>query len=246
MFEGIDLVAIILAAGSGRRMNAGVNKVWLEIQGKSILERSIEAFRSARFFKKIVLVASSEEFAAFESFLASRTYREQVVVVAGGTERQHSVRNVLQYLRTWSGWTGSRRLVAIHDAVRPLITVELLQRGISAALEYNAVGLAVPLKDTVKMVDLNQMVVNTPDRSYLWAMQTPQIFDFELITACHQKAAESGLLFTDDCSVVEYAGYPVKLVRSSYENIKITTPEDLQFATALLSKTSESNSGVVS
>ena len=247
--QDCEVFGIILAAGSGRRMKAGRNKVWLELKGKCLVERSIDSFRASGRFHHLVLVGNPDEWDDFSAFLESRPYRQEISLVAGGEERQDSVANALRYLEERFGGTEEqpessaqdrpRRLVAIHDAARPLITVALLSRGIEAAREYHAVGLAVPVKDTIKQVDAAQMVLDTPDRSRLWAMQTPQIFDFQLIVSCYRRIAGSGLIFSDDCAVVEHAGLPVKLVPSSYYNLKITTPEDLRIAESFLDQMAE-------
>lgn len=246
--ESCEVVGIILAAGSGRRMKAGINKVWLPLHGKSVLERSIDTFRSSGRIRHLVIVGSKAEFPDFTNFLETKAYREEVSFVAGGNERQDSVANALRFLKEWPGWTAQssgarRRLVAIHDAARPLLTVDLINRGIEAALEYRAIGLAVPVKDTIKQVDGAQLVLHTPERTGLWAMQTPQIFDYELIASCYERIAGTGQIFSDDCGVVESAGYPVKLIQSSYRNLKITTPEDIRIAESFMESNDSERGG---
>lgn len=125
-------------------------------------------------------------------------------------------------------------MVAVHDAARALLTADLLATAVAAGQEYRAAALGVPVKDTIKQVGADGLVVATPERAALWMVQTPQVFDLDLLDQCYRKATAGGLRFTDDCGVVEYFGHPVKLVRGSYENLKITTPEDLLVAEAIL------------
>lgn len=236
MKESFEAGAIIPAGGSGRRMNASTNKIMLPLLGHSVLERTLEVFLTSDLIKILVLAVKADEKDAVESQIVTTAikYGKEIVLVDGGEERQESVANGLEYLRRWTGWNVRRRLVAIHDAARPLLTPELLRQSLMAGLEYGAVGIGVPLKDTIKQVDSEGMVIATPDRSKFWGIQTPQVFDLDLLLECYQKAKDSGLLFTDDCGVVEYCGHPVKLIPGSYENLKITTPEDLILAEAIL------------
>lgn len=236
MKNPFEVGAIIPAAGSGKRMNASINKIRLPLLGRTVLERTLETILASEFIAIVVLVVKAEEKALLQSQtsqLASQ-FNKELVLVAGGEERQESVANGLNYLKQWPGWKERKRLVAIHDAARPLLTPELLKQSLLAGLEYGAVGIGVPLKDTIKQVTADGMVIGTPDRAGLWAIQTPQVFDLDLLLECYQKASASGKIFTDDCGVVEYCGQPVKLIPGSYENLKITTPEDLIMAEAIL------------
>lgn len=236
MKNPFEVGAIIPAAGSGKRMNASINKIRLTLLGRTVLERTLETILASEFIAIVVLVVKAEEKALLQiqtSQLASQ-FNKELVLVAGGEERQESVANGLNYLKQWPGWKERKRLVAIHDAARPLLTPELLKQSLLAGLEYGAVGIGVPLKDTIKQVDADGMVIATPDRAGLWAIQTPQVFDLDLLLECYQKTSVSGKIFTDDCGVVEYCGQPVKLIPGSYENLKITTPEDLVLAEAIL------------
>lgn len=236
MKGSFEVGAIIPAAGSGRRMNALVNKIRLPLLGRSILERALETFLSSKYIKIVVLTVRPSERDIIQSLtsIIAAKFDKEVVLVDGGKERQQSVANGLNYLKSWRGWRSGKRLAAIHDAARPLLTPELLQQALMAGLEYGAVGIGVPLKDTIKQVDSNGMVIATPDRSSFWGIQTPQVFDLDLLFDCYQKVKRSGNLFTDDCGVVEYCGHAVKLIPGSYENLKITTPEDLILAEAIL------------
>ncbi len=243
MVESFEVGAVIPAAGSGRRMNASVNKISLPLLGHSVLERTLETFLASELIAIVVLVVKPEERDDIQSQTAGirGKFGKEVALVDGGEERQESVANGLEYLRRWTGWNDRTRLVAIHDAARPLLTSELLYQSLMAGFEYKAVGIGVPLKDTIKHVDLNGMVIGTPDRSSYWGIQTPQVFDLNLLFYCYQKVKSSGIIFTDDCSVVEYCGHPVKLIPGSYENLKITTPEDLILAEAILRRREDAN-----
>lgn len=243
MKDSFEVGAIIPAAGSGRRMNASLNKISLRLLGRSVLERTLETFLASEYIKIIVIVVKKEERADLQSQTAqlASKYDKALVLVPGGEERHDSVANGLNYLKQWPGWKGQKRLVAIHDAARPLLTPELLEQSLLAGLEYGAVGIGVPLKDTVKQIDADGMVIATPDRASLWGIQTPQVFDLHLLLECYQKAGASGKKFTDDCGVVEYCGQPVKLILGSYENLKITTPEDLILAEAILRRRADAD-----
>jgi len=236
MLESVEVGAVIPAAGSGKRMNVSVNKIMLPLLGRSVLEHTLEVFLASDLIKILVLVVKTDEKDGVYHQIRGidNKYGKKIVFVDGGAERQESVVNGLEYLRRWTGWKVRKRLVVIHDAARPLLTKELLRQSLMAGLDYGAVGIGVPLKDTIKQVDSEGIVVATPDRSKFWGIQTPQIFDLDLLLECYQKVNESGLLFTDDCGVVEYCGHPVKLIPGSYENLKITTPEDLILAEAIL------------
>lgn len=236
MKEPFEAGAIIPAAGSGRRMNVPTNKILLPLLGVSILERALDAFLNSEFVKILVLAVKPSEKRIFEAQTnrLAAAFNKEIALVNGGAERWESVANALEYLRRWTGWKRRKRLVAVHDAARPLLTRELLNQSLAAGLEYGAVGLGVPLKDTIKRVDDDGMVVDTPERSSLRAIQTPQVFDLDLLLDCYQRVKGSGINFTDDCGVVEYCGRPVKLILGSYENLKITTPEDLALAEAIL------------
>ncbi len=255
----VQVTAVIPAAGSGRRMNANINKIWLPLCGQSVLAHTLNIFLNSKFIDHIVLAVNQAETDDFAKFLTAisandspnnhsgvsqnqgsiitREKSGRVSLVEGGAERQHSVANALQYLKSWSGWLDkAEKFVVIHDAARALLTIELLEKAILAGLQYKAVGVGVPVKDTIKQADNEGIVTATLERSRLWTIQTPQVFDFQLLVDCYEKVAGISPVFSDDCSVVEYCNYPVKLIAGSYENLKITTPEDLVVAEAILRK----------
>ncbi|HYH03580.1 MAG TPA: 2-C-methyl-D-erythritol 4-phosphate cytidylyltransferase [Bacillota bacterium] len=232
------IAAIIPAAGTGKRMAAGVNKIWLLLDGAPVLSHTLNVFQSSPLIDRIVLVVNQTELSEFKWFLAARQEQDRIPVdlVVGGVERQDSVAQGLHFLNDYLTDNNAYGLVVVHDAARALLTPELLAEVVEAGLEYRAVALGVPVKDTIKYVEPDGFVLETPERSRLWAVQTPQVFDFELLASAYQAAAGRRLRFTDDCSVVEYFEHPVKLIMGSYENIKITTPEDLVMAEAILGR----------
>lgn len=199
------------------------SKLLLKINGKTVLERSINAFLNISDVDEVIVVARERDIPAFSDILTD----ERVSFVVGGDTRQQSVMNALDVI-------DDCKLIIIHDGARPLIKSEDIENTIRAAKENKAAAVGVFVKDTVKVVDKNGFVVSTPDRSTLFAVQTPQIFDFELYKNAAQNAREKGLDFTDDCQLVESFNQKVKTVVGSYSNIKITTPDDIVLAENLL------------
>lgn len=199
------------------------SKLLLKINGKTFLERSVNAFLNISDVDEVIVVAREKDIPAFSDILTD----ERVSFVVGGDTRQQSVMNALDVI-------DDCELIIIHDGARPLIKSEDIENTIRAAKENKAAAVGVFVKDTVKVVDKNGFVVSTPDRSTLFAVQTPQIFDFELYKNAAQNAREKGLDFTDDCQLVESFNQKVKTVVGSYSNIKITTPDDIVLAENLL------------
>lgn len=210
--------AIILAAGSGSRMAANQNKIFLKLGNKAIFEYSLDLFLSDSNCQAILLVGKPEERIYFSSFLS-----ERVKFVSGGAERQDSVRHALALVTS--------DYVMIHDGARPFVTLSQL----NLLKEQENAILAVPVKDTIKQVAQNHQIHQTVPRQALWAAQTPQFFETTLIKSMHDTAKLENFLGTDDASLVEqFAVDAVAIVNGSYENIKITTPEDLIFGEAIL------------
>ncbi|MGN0457986.1 MAG: 2-C-methyl-D-erythritol 4-phosphate cytidylyltransferase [Eubacterium sp.] len=216
-------IAVILGAGNGTRMKSEKSKLLLEICGKTVIERSVDAFLSVSDIDEVIVTVREEDIETFSSLLTD----ERVSFVIGGDTRQKSVKNAVDTI-------DEAELIAIHDGARPLVAVEDIERTLRQAKEYNAAALGVRVKDTIKVIDNDDFVVNTPDRSTLFAVQTPQIFSFELFKSALEKAQADSMDFTDDCAAVEYAGARVKMVEGSYSNIKITTPEDIPLAENIL------------
>ena len=199
------------------------SKLLLKINGKTVLERSVNAFLNISDIDEVIVVAREKDIPAFSDILTD----ERVSFVVGGDTRQQSVMNAVDVI-------DDCELIIIHDGARPLIKSEDIENTIRAAKENKAAAVGVFVKDTVKVVDKNGFVVSTPDRSTLFTVQTPQIFDFELYRKAAQNAREKGLDFTDDCQLVESFNQKVKTVVGSYSNIKITTPDDIVLAENLL------------
>lgn len=199
------------------------SKLLLKINGKTVLERSVNAFLNISDVDEVIVVAREKDIPAFSDILTD----ERVSFVVGGDTRQQSVMNAVDVI-------DDCELIIIHDGARPLIKSEDIVNTIRAAKEKKAAAVGVFVKDTVKVVDKNGFVVSTPDRSTLFAVQTPQIFDFELYKNAAKNARENGLDFTDDCQLVESINQKVKTVAGSYSNIKITTPDDIVLAENLL------------
>lgn len=216
-------VAIILGAGNGTRMKSEKSKLLLEIGSKTVIERSVEAFLSVSDIDEIIVVARAQDIDIYSELLTD----ERISFVIGGATRQQSVKNAVETV-------DDAHLIVIHDGARPLIKCEDIEKTIRAAEEFSAAAVGVFVKDTIKIVDKQGFVESTPERSTLFAVQTPQIFDFELYKNAMQKADEQGLDFTDDCQLVELCGGKVKMVEGSYSNIKITTPDDIALAENLL------------
>lgn len=199
------------------------SKLLLKINGKTVLERSVNAFLNISDVDEVIVVAREKDIPAFSDILTD----ERVSFVVGGDTRQQSVMNALDVI-------DDCELIIIHDGARPLIKSIDIENTIRAAKENKAAAVGVFVKDTVKVVDKNGFVVSTPDRSTLFAVQTPQIFDFELYRNAAQNAREKGFNFTDDCQLIESFNQKVKTVVGSYSNIKITTPDDIVLAENLL------------
>lgn len=199
------------------------SKLLLKINGKTVLERSVNAFLNISDVDEVIVVAREKDIPAFSDILTD----ERVSFVVGGDTRQQSVMNAVDVI-------DDCELIIIHDGARPLIKSEDIENTIRAAKENKAAAVGVFVKDTVKVVDKNGFVVSTPDRSTLFAVQTPQIFDFELYRNAAQNAREKGFDLTDDCQLVESFNQKVKTVVGSYSNIKITTPDDIVLAENLL------------
>ena len=220
------IAVIIAAAGRGRRMAQAKNKIFHELNGKAILQYSLELFSRIDIVSELIVVASIEEVFAVEKIIQSSGCAAKVVV--GGQERQDSIMNALVTIGD------SVKYVLVHDGARPFVDEASVLRLIDCMIEFNAAILAVPVKDTIKVVDANSLIVSTPERSALFAAQTPQGFARELLVNSYDNAHLNNYRGTDDASIVEYFGKTVCVVPGSYDNIKITTPEDITIGCELL------------
>lgn len=223
--------AVIPAAGMGKRMGAAINKQYLLLDGRPILTHTLAVFQQCDLIAGVVLVTPEDEIPFCRREVVERHGLTKVLtIVPGGAERQHSVMNGLQALQ---GRANEQDIVLIHDGVRPFINHRLLQESIAIASSGDGALVAVPAKDTIKVVQ-DGLVIDTPDRATLWQAQTPQAFRYGQVLSAHQRACQDGFLGTDDCSLVEHYGGRIRIIHGSYRNIKITTPEDLVLAEAFL------------
>jgi len=203
--------------------------MYLPLKGKPIIAHTLEAFYSLDIVQGITLVVSpGEEELMREKVLDIYPPKKPIKLVQGGAERQHSVYNGLKELPS------DTQLVAIHDGARPLITPQVIERSFEVAKRWGAAVAGMPVKDTIKVVDSNGRVKDTPDRSYLWLVQTPQTFRYSLIMEAHKRAIEDNFLATDDSALVERLGKEVYMIEGGYENLKVTTPEDIAIAEEIL------------
>ncbi|MBA4311436.1 MAG: 2-C-methyl-D-erythritol 4-phosphate cytidylyltransferase [Chlorobiaceae bacterium] len=231
MFEGKKIGVVIPAAGQGTRMGGSRSKQFLALGGKPIVTHAIGNFQQSKEVDDIVLAAHPDFESELRSLVNEYTFSKVRRVVRGGKERQDSVWNGLLAIKEYNP-----DIVLIHDAVRPFIDNRLIRELIHAALVYEAAIIAVKPKDTVKMSVQNGFINQTPDRDKLWLAQTPQAFHFSMIIEAFEKAIDDGFYGTDDAVLVERIGVSVKIIEGSYDNIKITTPEDLTVAEGILSR----------
>ncbi|MDY3119175.1 MAG: 2-C-methyl-D-erythritol 4-phosphate cytidylyltransferase [Peptoniphilus sp.] len=224
-----EVCVMIAAAGMGKRMNLRQNKQYLPIHGKPMVRHTIEIFDGMEDISFIVLLIRRGEEAMMRHILEDMELNHSIYLVVGGDERQDTIWKGLQFLKNWDG------IVLTHDGARPFVTEEEIRAVIRGAKESGACCLMTPMKDTVKISEDGRWSNVTPDRSKLFAIQTPQGFHKSILIRAYEQAFNEGYYGTDDCSLVEKTGRRVQLIRGSYNNIKITTPEDLIFADAIYS-----------
>lgn len=221
---------IIAAAGNSTRYGTGKSKQFLILDNTPVLIKSIQAFEAIDDVKEIIVTARKQDFDIIEDFIAQYGVRKVKHIVEGGATRQDSIYAAVENVDE------NADLIAVHDGARPLIKRKVIESVIQKADEVDAAACAVPVKDTIKIIDSSGKIVTTPERDSLRAVQTPQIFRFSLYKEAIEKAVSDGKQYTDDCQLVESMGYPVYLVDGDYENIKITTPDDLLVAEKFLSE----------
>ena len=222
------VAAIFPAAGAGRRMGAGINKVFLELDGEPILVRTLKIFSQSARINFLIVATGAGEVETVTELLKATPNLKPFAVTAGGSERQFSIANALKLL------PNDAEIILVHDAARPLINLETIEKVIDAAEKFGGAIAAVPEKNTIKIIDSEGFVKSTPPRADLVAVQTPQGFKREILLRAYEKAAADNFLGTDDSSLVERIGGKIKIVTSSYKNIKVTTPEDIQIAETFL------------
>ncbi len=224
-------IAIVLAAGQGKRMNSAVKKQYLLINEKPVLYYSLKTFEDS-FVDEVVLVTVEEDIDFCQKEIIQKyNFKKIKKIVIGGKERYHSVANALQHVE-------DNAIVFIHDGARPFVTIDILERAKTAAEQFGACVVGMPVKDTIRIVDSEGMAESTPNRDRVWAMQTPQVFESAIIGECYKKLLEceneikgQGIQITDDAMVLKlFKDIPIKIVEGDYKNIKITTPEDIQIA----------------
>ena len=216
--------AVIVAAGNASRMG-GIDKVMAQLGGEPMILRTVRTFQNTDSIREIVVVTREDLIMPIMKLCAP--FEKVTAVVAGGSSRQESVMHGLNAL------SSKVQTVAVQDGARPLVTWQLIDRVVRAGDTYGAAAPAIPVKDTIKTVK-GGVVLETPDRKLLQAVQTPQVFDFELLRGALKKAKEDGAEVTDDCSAVERLGMSVKIVEGDEKNIKVTTPMDLKIAELFL------------
>ncbi len=231
-----NFTAIILSAGSGSRMKSDIPKQYMDIDGYPVIYYSLKAFEESDV-RSIVLVTGVDDVDYCRKEIVQKyNFKKVKAIVPGGNERYDSV---YEGLKAAAG----ADYVMIHDGARPMITQDIIKRTISMTKEYRACVVGMPVKDTIRIIDENAFSKETPDRKTLWMMQTPQSFSYELLYRSYQtlykdiNSANDVPQITDDAMVVEYgSGVKARIIEGSYENIKITTPEDISIAKTFLKK----------
>lgn len=221
-----SLSVILLAGGIGKRMLSTIPKQFLLIHGKPIAQYSLDIFLSLPEVKEIIIVCPPE----YQHMFIKKSAKTSIVFATPGVRRQDSVYNGLQAMKHPSS------LICVHDGVRPFITPTIVRKVADSASQHGAAAAGMPMKATVKQCNHAQQVLSTPDRTTLWEIQTPQIIDASLLKDAFKHALKHNISVTDDVSLVELLEKPVQIVEGSYENIKITTLEDLLFAEWMASK----------
>lgn len=220
---------IIVAAGSGKRMKSAIAKQYIELKGRTIISYTIETFNNSENIDDIILVTSSDAVDYVKSEIVEKyRFKKVRAVVEGGEERQDSVYNGLKAV------PGDTDVVLIHDGVRPFVADKYIAQLESVAMEFGGCVLGAPVKDTIKVCDSEGYITDTPKRETLWLAQTPQCFKYDVIMKAYEKAEQEGYRGTDDSMLAERLGIKIKIVKGDYENIKITTPEDLYIGEVIL------------
>jgi 2-C-methyl-D-erythritol 4-phosphate cytidylyltransferase len=223
MFNGTEVGAVIVGAGKGERMG-GIDKMFMSLEGRPVLAHSAGVFEASPLVDRIILVLHPSSLECGKRLVEAAAWSKVQDIVSGGLRRQDSVKAGLVRL-------ADCRWLLIHDGARPLVTPELIQKGLEAAQETGAAICAVPVVDTIKTVAPDGLVSGTPERSRLWSVQTPQVFRSDIIKRIY---LDDSVDVTDDAALAEQAGYRVRTYMGSYDNIKLTTPVDIDLAEILL------------
>lgn len=220
---------IIAAAGKGKRMNADIPKQYMNIKGVPVIARTIEKFECSDCINEIIIIARHEDIDYCKKEIIEKfNFQKVSAVIMGGDERQDSVFEGIKAVNK------NADIVLIHDGARPFVKKEHIEKIVEEADIFGGCVLGVRVKDTVKVCDESGYVCETPERKALWIAQTPQAFKYDIIKRAYEKARVDGFVGTDDSMLAERVGYKVKMTEGDYDNIKITTPEDLRFGVAIL------------
>ena len=219
---------IIVAAGSGRRMNMDINKQFIQLNKKEIIAHTIDVFYKNENIDEIIVCIKKEEEDIFKDRIINKYNFKNIKIAYGGKERQDSIYNGLKCLNDKCD------IVLIHDGARPFVDDRIINDSIKVARDKKAVVVGTPVKDTIKVV-CDGVISDTPKRDYLWASQTPQVFEYKIIKKAYEKAYENNYYGTDDSMLVEKIGQKVTMIMGSYDNIKITSPEDIKIGEQILS-----------
>lgn len=223
------VTAVFPAAGQGRRMQTGINKIFLRLSDKPILIHTLLAFSRCSEIDNLIISVASDEVRTVERLLKTVPHLKPYKVIVGGSERQYSIANALKVIDEMTD------IVLVHDAARPLISTEVISRTVASAREHGSGVVAVRATNTIKIAGDDMIIQSTPDRDHVWSIQTPQGFTKDIIMRAYAKAEAENYLGTDDsCLVERLDDVDVHLVEGDFSNIKITTPEDMIIAEAFL------------
>ncbi len=222
--------AILPAAGSGKRMGKDIKKQFLKLNGKEIIVYTIEKFEQCNEVDEIIIVTTEETIPFLWEIVKREGFQKVVAIVKGGTERQHSVYAGICAVSEKTDF------VIVHDGVRPFVAIEDISKTIEIAKQKGACVLGVKTKDTIKICDEENKIIQTPKRDFVWCIQTPQVFKKSLLLKAFEKANKTGFVGTDESVLIEQMGFDVFVEEGHYDNIKITTPEDMMIAEAFVKK----------
>ena len=228
------VAAIIAAAGNSTRMGGNRSKQFAAIAGVPVIARTLFAFQSTPIIREIIVSAREEDILEMYDIVKNYEFDKVKYVVKGGSTRQNSVLEAVSHV------SDETEFLAVHDGARPLVTPEIIEKTVLDAFKYKAAATGVKVKDTIKKVDDDNFIVETPDRNYMWAVQTPQVFEHSLYMEAVNSAARDGIDLTDDCQLIERIGKKVYMSEGDYSNIKITTPEDIHSAEGIILSREES------
>lgn len=223
--------AVIPAAGQGKRLGGDIKKQFLALCDLPVAVHTLTAFQNSPLIDDIICIASKEDLSFFERLVSDHSLTKVAKILPGGERRQDSVWAGVSYL---GGWSDLNDFIVVHDGVRPLVTSQLIEKVIEAAKEEGSAVAALPVTDSLKQVSSDKMILKSLPRENVWVMQTPQVFRLEILMQAYRRAAQERLEATDEATLVENLGRPIRCVEGSIENIKITLPPDLEMAEAFL------------